>query len=209
MQNRWMIGVLVLAGCGPLAHNGRTDSGLPLATPPSAVGAVTEPTATPHDATARAGAAELRNALGECQPLAGVAPFRTDKDQPASIHLCKTDGAIWWTSDLDIDCDGRDVAECRSDPDRQLDTALHDSHGQPLDPAQLPFVVIPGVSSNFDFRNAGLHLGSVVAVLFKDKVEYGIIGDIGPKAIIGEASFAMAQRLGLDPDPRHGGADSA
>jgi glycosyl hydrolase group 75 (putative chitosanase) len=33
-------------------------------------------------------------------------------------------------------------------------------------------------------------------------------GGEGPKAIIGEASYAMAKNLGIDPDPSTGGTDS-
>ena len=41
-----------------------------------------------------------------------------------------------------------------------------------------------------------------------ESVEYGVFGDEGPKAIIGEASYAMAVKLGIDPDPSTGGTDS-
>ena len=50
-------------------------------------------------------------------------------------------------------------------------------------------------------------LGSVVAVIYKGQVSYGIIGDLGPSSAIGEASYAMAKSLGMDPSPTHGGAD--
>jgi len=110
---------------------------------------------------------------------------------------------------LDVDCDGKMTAKCNlsTDPDFMNQTAATDSNGDPLDAAALPFVVIPGKSTRFDFRAAGLDMGSVVAVIYNDRVEYGVLGDIGPSAIIGEASYRMAEILGIDPDPSTGGAD--
>jgi hypothetical protein len=87
------------------------------------------------------------------------------------------------------------------------ETAAVDSSGDPLDAAALPFVVVPGRSSRFDYRAAGLAMGTVVAVVYADRVEYGPLGDIGPTSIIGEASYAMADRLGIDPDPSSGGVE--
>jgi hypothetical protein len=39
-------------------------------------------------------------------------------------------------------------------------------------------------------------------------VTYAVFGDTGPKTIVGEASYAAAQALGIDPDPKTGGVDS-
>ncbi|MGO4422787.1 glycoside hydrolase family 75 protein, partial [Streptomyces sp. MCAF7] len=41
-----------------------------------------------------------------------------------------------------------------------------------------------------------------------NKVEYAVVGDTGPTKIIGEASYATANALGIDPDPENGGTDS-
>ena len=84
----------------------------------------------------------------------------------------------------------------------------HHSKGDPLDAAKLPFVVVPQPSSRWDYRASDLALGTVVAVIYNGKLEYGIIGDTGPAAIIGEASYAMAKSLGIDPDPSTGGVAS-
>ncbi|MFC7512586.1 glycoside hydrolase family 75 protein [Streptomyces thermocarboxydus] len=50
--------------------------------------------------------------------------------------------------------------------------------------------------------------GSVAAVVYRDRVSYAVVGDTGPTDIIGEASYAAAKSLGVDPDPRSGGAPS-
>jgi hypothetical protein len=47
-----------------------------------------------------------------------------------------------------------------------------------------------------------------VAVIYNDKIAYGILGDVGPTGILGEASYAMAQKLGINPSPTSGGVDS-
>jgi hypothetical protein len=48
----------------------------------------------------------------------------------------------------------------------------------------------------------------VFAVVYAGRVEYGVVGDHGPSAIIGEASYAMAVALGINPDPSTGGTSS-
>jgi hypothetical protein len=47
----------------------------------------------------------------------------------------------------------------------------------------------------------------VVLVIYSGKMELGIIGDVGPTLSIGEASYAMAVPLGIDPNPKTGGID--
>jgi hypothetical protein len=50
--------------------------------------------------------------------------------------------------------------------------------------------------------------GSVAAVVHGDRVQYGVVGDVGPDDIIGEASYATAVGLGIRPDPHGGGTPS-
>ena len=66
-------------------------------------------------------------------------------------------------------------------------------------------MVIPGGSERWSYRDADLDIGSVVAVIYNGKVAFGVFGDQGPKDIIGEASYAMAELLGINPDPESGG----
>ncbi len=111
---------------------------------------------------------------------------------------------------MDVDCDGLTSTQCNknTDPWYQAQTAATDSQGNYLDAAKLPYVVVPGISTRFSYKAAGLHFGSIIAVIYKGKVTYGVFGDIGPTSIIGEASYAMAASLGINPDPAVGGADS-
>jgi len=153
--------------------------------------------------------ADLLAKLGTCQQLAGTTKFRADSGSSATIPVCGIGSSvIWWKADFDVDCDGGTSATCKADPDYQSETATVDSKGNPLDASNLPYVVIPGVSNGFDYKVKGLKMGSVVAVVYNNKISYGILGDVGPQGVIGEASYAMAKELGINPSPTSGGVDS-
>jgi hypothetical protein len=161
------------------------------------------------DAAGEPTAAQLLGAIATCNDVAG-GPFATDEGGTANISICGLSTAVFWEADMDIDCDGKSTTVCNSttDPSFGNQTSATDSHGDPLDAAALPYVVIPLPSSRFNYATAGLALGSVIAVIYNDHVEYGIFGDEGPSSIIGEASHRMAELLGIDPDPATGGVDS-
>jgi hypothetical protein len=129
---------------------------------------------------------------------------------PADIPVCGAKNAVFFRADMDIDCDGKATTECNktTDPAFQPQTAATDSKGAPLDAAALPYVVVPGASTRWDYRASGLRMGSVVLVLYGGKMAFGILGDVGPTTGIGEASVAMAKALGIDPNPRSGGVDA-
>ena len=155
-------------------------------------------------------AAELLALLGSCNKVGG--DYKTDDEPglPSNISICGLTGAVFWKADMDIDCDGKPSTVCNksADPAFQPQTSATDSKGAFLDASKLPYVVIPLPSTRFDYAKAGLELGTVVAVIYDGKVEYGVFGDEGPDNIIGEASYAMAQLLGIDPNPATGGTDT-
>ncbi|MFC8620973.1 glycoside hydrolase family 75 protein [Streptomyces anulatus] len=161
------------------------------------------------DAT-EATAGELLAEVRGCARISKGA-YRTDSGSPrATVPVCDTTDAVFWKADMDIDCDGRRTRACnrKTDPYFLPETAFQSSRGEPLDSAVLPHVVVPGPGKVWDYRKSGLTGGSVVAVVYRDRVRYGVIGDTGPTGIIGEASYAMAKALGIDPDPSTGGAES-
>ncbi|MFE7811471.1 glycoside hydrolase family 75 protein [Streptomyces sp. NPDC057433] len=154
-------------------------------------------------------AADLLAAVRDCTPVSrGM--YRSDRGAPATIPVCGTDGAVFWKADMDIDCDGQPSARCSTatDPYFSASTAFAQSDGRPLNSATLPFVVVPVPSALWDYRAHGVRGGSVVAVVYGHQVRYAVVGDTGPADIIGEASYATAEALGIDPDPRSGGARS-
>jgi glycosyl hydrolase group 75 (putative chitosanase) len=150
-----------------------------------------EPDAAPGDDLA----AELLGLVGACDN--------------AHISICGLNGAVFWKADLDVDCDGIETEVCNAQTDGsyQNQTSAQTSTGDWLDASTLPYVVIPLPSDRWDYATADIDLGTVVAVIYQGHVEFGVFGDQGPREIIGEASYRMAQLLGIDPDPNTGGTD--
>ncbi|WP_151478585.1 glycoside hydrolase family 75 protein [Streptomyces albicerus] len=136
--------------------------------------------------------------------------YRTDENTAATVPVCDKNGAVFWKADMDIDCDGQVTAECNEDTDPwfQDQTAFPQSDGRPLNSETLPHVVVPSPSGIWDYAGAGVKGGSVAAVIYDNQVQYAVVGDTGPSKIIGEASYATARALGIDPDPATGGTGS-
>ncbi|MFF8916209.1 glycoside hydrolase family 75 protein [Streptomyces sp. NPDC015032] len=154
-------------------------------------------------------AADLLAKVTSCSQISN-GKYRTDEETSATVPVCGKNGAVFWKADMDIDCDGQITAACNknTDPWFQDDTAFHTSGDQPLNAEKLPYVVVPSSSSIWNYSSAGIKGGGVVAVIYNNKVEYAVVGDTGPNKIIGEASYATAKALGIDPDPKTGGAES-
>lgn len=154
-------------------------------------------------------AADLLALTSSCRQVSS-GKFPTDEGRAATVRICGLNGAVFWQADMDIDCDGKPSPQCNknTDPWFQPMTSAVSSKHEYLDAAKLPFTVVPIRSRKFDYRQAGLHLGSVIAVIYKGKLIYTVFGDENGEGIIGEASYATAAALGIDPDPEEGGTDS-
>ncbi|MET8286772.1 glycoside hydrolase family 75 protein [Streptomyces sp. NPDC051639] len=154
-------------------------------------------------------AADLLAKVRDCVPVS-KGRYRTDEGTRAEIPVCGAPGVVFWKADMDIDCDGRPGALCnrRTDPLFSAATAYRQSDGRYLSAETLPYVVVPAPSSLWNHRDHGIRGGSVVAVIYRDRVQYAVVGDTGPRHIIGEASYATAKALGIGADPRHGGTAS-
>jgi hypothetical protein len=154
-------------------------------------------------------AADLLAKVRDCAPVSR-GRYRSDSGRPATIPVCGTRDAVFWKADMDIDCDGRPGRRCnrRTDPLFTDATAFQQSDGRYLSAERLPYVVVPAPSRRWNYRASGVRGGSVVAVVHRDRVRYAVVGDVGPRDIIGEASYAAAKALGIRPDPRGGGTAS-
>ncbi|MBT3152516.1 hypothetical protein HTV45_16825 [Streptomyces sp. CHD11] len=154
-------------------------------------------------------AADLLGRVRACTPVSR-GRYRTDHGARSTVPVCGTRDAVFWKADMDIDCDGRPGRHCnaRTDPHFSASTAFAQSDGRPLSAEELPYVVVPAPSAAWDYRSHGVRGGSVAAVVYRDRVRYAVVGDTGPRDIIGEASYAAAESLGIDPDPRAGGTPS-
>jgi hypothetical protein len=154
-------------------------------------------------------AADLLAKVRDCVPVS-KGRYRSDGGARAEIPVCGARGAVFWKAVMDIDCDGRPGLLCngRTDPHFSGTTAYQQSDGRYLSAETLPYVVVPTPSGIWDHRAHGISGGSVVAVIYQDRVQYAVVGDTGPHEIIGEASYATAKALGIRPDPHGGGASS-
>jgi hypothetical protein len=135
--------------------------------------------------------------------------YATDSGDSATVRVCGLVGAVYWTADMDIDCDGIETTVCNAQTDGayQPNTSAQTSTGEYLDASTLPYVVIPLPSARFTYADHMIDLGTVVGVIYNGQIQFGVFGDQGPDDIIGEASYRMAQLLGIDPDPSNGGTD--
>ncbi|MDG9715811.1 glycoside hydrolase family 75 protein [Streptomyces sp. DH24] len=167
---------------------------------------------TPGPALVRRSAVGAADLLAEVRDCVRVSrgEYRTDAHTRPSVPVCGTDDIVFWKADMDIDCDGRRTSRCNptTDPWFLPDTAFRQSDGRALRSDRLPHVVVPAPSRLWDHARSGIGGGTVAAVIHDGRVRYGVVGDAGPAGVIGEASYAMAKSLGIDPDPRTGGAAS-
>ncbi|MFG3589737.1 glycoside hydrolase family 75 protein [Streptomyces sp. NPDC047990] len=178
----------------------------------AALPATAAPSRTVSPASAQEGSVSASALLAKVTSCSQISSgkYKTDDETSATVPVCGKNGAVFWKADMDIDCDGQVTAQCNGDADPwfQDDTAFHQSDGKPLRAESLPYVVVPSTSSIWKYTSYGIKGGGVVAVVYNNKVEYAVVGDTGPTQIIGEASYATAKALGIDPDPETGGADS-
>jgi chitosanase len=112
---------------------------------------------------------------------------------------------------MDVDCDGIQTPPCNNDPAGQPQTSIVDMcpNGD-VDPTQLPYFVIPlGNSNTTWYKNYGIQLGQVGAVIYNGQVIYGIFADEAGGNFIGEASYRMCSLFigASNCDPVTGGVD--
>jgi hypothetical protein len=189
--------LMVVAACGGTQHGGDDDG--------ATVDAAGE---APDSAVSPQVVEELLALTAGCgDQLGGL--YATDSGETENIPVCGLIGGVYWTADFDIDCDGIETTVCNAQTDGayQPQTSAQTSTGEFLDASTLPYVVIPLPSGRFTYADHDIDLGQVVAVIYDGQIQFGVFGDQGPDDIIGEASYRMAQLLGIDPDPSTGGTD--
>ncbi len=184
-------------GCssGRISVGDNRDAGLAAAGAMGEAGASGEPTVD-----------QLLSLLDPCTRISNGLLAR-EVGRTKDVPVCGFGSAVYWTSQLSVDCDGKRGPVCNktSDPQSTDTTDGKDSSGNSLDPAVVPYVEVPTASATFDYQAAGLRMGSVVAVIYKGRLVYGVLGNEQSADVIGAASHAMAEKLGIDPDPILGG----
>ncbi len=153
-------------------------------------------------------AAQLLAKTQSCTP-ASTGKYATDEGGAATVSICRSGSAYFWTSDMDVDCDGITTSHCSNstDPSYFNETSFQTSTGQFFTADVTRYYVIPLPSSRFNYQSAGISPGSVAAVIYNNKVVYAVFADEGPSDIIGEASYATNLALGVNPDPANGGTE--
>jgi Fungal chitosanase of glycosyl hydrolase group 75 len=154
-------------------------------------------------------ASQLLNKAKSCS-VVSKGKYKSDSETAATISICKSGSAYVWHADMDIDCDGLATTHCnkKADPWYQGQTSFETSKGKSFQAEVTHYFVIPLPSSRFNYSKAGIKPGSVAAVIYNNKIIYAVFADEGPSDIIGEASYATARDLGIDPNPKTGGVDS-
>ncbi len=193
------------------------DSGgmLDVGTAGTGGGSMTDANGAPDvvDAFSPPTAGDLISITATCAKQISNGLLASRSGKSPSVAICELSNAIFWTSGLAVLCNGKVTSTCNSTTDPagfQPMTVATDSHGDPLDAAALPYVEVSAPTTTFDYTKFNVKMGTVVAAVHRDKmtIEYGVVGTVGQNDIIGDASYAMAKALGVDPDPVNGGTQS-
>ncbi|MFE9452748.1 glycoside hydrolase family 75 protein [Streptomyces sp. NPDC006739] len=177
---------------------------------PATPAATAHPTKEPVlHSEGKVAAADLLARVRDCAQVSR-GRYRTDEGEPETVPVCATEDAVFWKADLDIDCDGQRTERCnpRTDPQFSPATAFQQSDGRHLNAEKLPYIVVPAPGPHWDHSAHDVRGGSLAAVVYRGQVLYAVVGDTGPRDIIGEASYATARALGIPCDPRRGGVSS-
>jgi hypothetical protein len=114
-----------------------------------------------------------------------------------------TGQAPTFTAGMRIDGDGAgDAWKGDRSATKQIgspNTSLRYTDKSSLNPQKVVYAVIP---PGFPAK-----LGDFISISYKGKTIYGVVGDIGPKGIVGECSMACAKSLGIPSSPISGGAN--
>lgn len=121
---------------------------------------------------------------------------------PTVVHTTRTGAQlVVFQAKMAIDADGAGGA-WRHDATGQSKTSLLYKNGDSLNPQTIPFIVVP---LDFHLTHPRVGLGDYAAVTYGAKTLYAIVGDKGPRGVLGEGSMSLAASLGINPDPNKGG----
>ncbi len=143
--------------------------------------------------------ADALDRLGKINQLLPYATPVDRKFKGLNQLLRLPDGTLFIDADLDTDADGSPRA-LDIDPDSgQLETSFNfdneEGQRQYVDAENVPYIVLP---LSF-YKDMGIRVGDVAAVVWHGRVVYAIFADEGPKDLIGEGSVALSEALGFDP----------
>ncbi len=199
-KNAAVLGALltVVSG-GSLLHSSRPAHAQPspVASLPPAPGAPGQLPARPRadykapsESVARLG--RINDLLSQATPL-----NRRLKGYKKMLRL--PDGTLFIDGRMETDADGSPRYNLIDPDSGQRETSLaypnKDGDDGWIDSEKVPYIVLP---LGF-YKDMGIELGDVAAVVWEGKVAYAVFADEGPKHIIGEGSVALSEALGFDP----------
>lgn len=135
---------------------------------------------------------------GACDANTGHGGCADDPAHNTAI-LKFADGTVFFDAKMAIDADGSTLSKLAVRPNqpetsfRFADPAAEGGVGPSLDAERVPYVVMP----LGDFRReTGVQVGDLAAVVHGGQVRFAVIGDLGPRTHIGEASMALHMAFG-------------
>lgn len=104
-------------------------------------------------------------------------------------------GVIFYDAKMGIDADGSPLSMKNAGPTDQPNTSFrYHLPGSPsVNSDVVPYIVIP--LGGFD-KALGISIGDIAAVIFKDRLVFALVADLGPKCKIGEGSIQLHEALG-------------
>lgn len=134
---------------------------------------------------------ELTQRFGICDaqdpPGCKVDPSRN------TVILKFPDGTVFYDAKMAIDADGSTLSK-RAERPNQPETALrYPVSDVSLDSERVPYIVLPIGDL---LRTEGLSKGDLAAVIKDGRLQFAIVGDVGPPPKIGEGSMRLHAALG-------------
>ena len=134
---------------------------------------------------------ELTQRFGACDrqepPGCKVDPSRN------TVVLQFPGGPVFFDAKMAIDADGSALSKRAQFPN-QPETALrYPTTGGSLDSERVPYIVLPIGDLR---RTAGVGPGDLAAVIKDGRLQFAIVGDVGPPPKIGEGSMKLHAALG-------------
>lgn len=117
-------------------------------------------------------------------------------------QLIRTPQGVYMRARMDIDADGSPRAR-QIDPTGQTQTSMRYTDGSSVNAEEVPYMVLPGGQ----YSQFGIKLGDMCLVRNREngKVTVAVFADVGPRQKRGEGSMKLAEELGINNSPTHGG----
>lgn len=153
---------------------------------------------------------EICDKRGHCDTQKLVEPFKCSSDPSSNTAvLMLKDSTIFFDAKMAIDADGSELSKKRGGTDLP-ETSWHfpTPPRASVDSEHIPYIVLPMefVLPQYAKLRQGVAIrtGDVAAVVYKGKIAYALVADVGPACKIGEGSMKLHDELGHPACTRFG-----